>query len=120
MMFRTLGTVALLSLAFACGGAASPPVEPTPTPAPGPTAITPVAPPAPAADAASQSCDVDADCVIVELGCCDHCNGGKVDAFNKASAASKKPTCEATACTKRGCEPATASCVAHRCVAKTS
>jgi hypothetical protein len=62
------------------------------------------------------SCTADADCVVVETACCDHCNGGKAEAFNTAFAESHKPTgCENTACTKMACGAATASCDAGTC-----
>jgi len=62
------------------------------------------------------SCTSDADCVVVETACCDHCNGGKADAFNKAFADAHKATgCENTACTLMACGAATASCEAGSC-----
>jgi hypothetical protein len=62
------------------------------------------------------SCSSDADCVIVETACCDHCNGGKAEAFNKAFADAHRPTgCENTACTLMACGAATASCEAGAC-----
>ena len=62
------------------------------------------------------SCSSDADCVVVETACCDHCNGGKVEAYNTAFAAKHKPTgCEATVCTQMACGAATASCDGGTC-----
>lgn len=62
------------------------------------------------------SCSSDADCVVVETACCDHCNGGKAEAFNKAFADAHRATgCEDTACTLMACGTATASCDAGTC-----
>lgn len=62
------------------------------------------------------SCSADADCVVVETACCDHCNGGKAEAFNVAFADQHEPTgCEGTPCTKRGCGEALATCEAGTC-----
>jgi hypothetical protein len=62
------------------------------------------------------SCSADTDCVIVETSCCDHCNGGKAEAFNVAFADQHKPTgCEQIACTEMACGPAIAKCEAGRC-----
>ena len=64
------------------------------------------------------ACTTDTDCVIVETACCDHCNGGKAEAFNTAFADAHRPTdCGQTACTKRGCGDAIASCDAGTCKA---
>ena len=66
--------------------------------------------------ASHTSCSADADCVVVETACCDHCNGGKAEAFNTAFAEAHKPTgCENTACTKMACGAATASCDGGTC-----
>jgi hypothetical protein len=56
--------------------------------------------------AAWKTCKADAECALVETACCDHCNGGKAVAVNKAhvpDAAKLRPSCGATACTRRGC-----------------
>jgi len=37
-----------------------------------------------------QTCENDDDCVVVEIGCCDHCNGGDVVASNKDYSADVK------------------------------
>lgn len=73
-------------------------------------------PPPPSAE--HTACATDADCVIVETACCDHCNGGAAEAFNVAFAAQHKPTgCENTACTELGCGAAVAACEAGTCKA---
>ncbi|MDI1433687.1 hypothetical protein [Polyangium sorediatum] len=73
----------------------------------------------PSAASADTTCQSDADCVVVETACCDHCNGGKVEAFNKAHADAHRPQgCAGVACTRRGCGDAVAECVDHTCQAK--
>lgn len=65
-----------------------------------------------------RACQSDADCVVVETACCDHCNGGKADAFAKAFADQHKAKdCGSTACTERGCGKAIAVCTDHKCEA---
>jgi len=86
---------------------------------PTPTADATATPAVPASDADDRACTTDDDCEIVETACCDHCNGGKVDAFAKAHAADHKPTgCEGKMCTERGCGAAVAKCNAGQCAAE--
>lgn len=67
-------------------------------------------------DPSAQACQTTDDCVVVEVACCDHCNGGQAEAFNNAHADSHRPkNCENTACTRRGCGAATAACVNNLC-----
>ena len=67
-------------------------------------------------DGAATACKVDGDCVVVETACCDHCNGGKAMAFNKAAADAHRPTgCEATMCTEMACGKAIAACASGVC-----
>jgi hypothetical protein len=66
------------------------------------------------------SCESDADCVVVELGCCDACNGGTAVAVRRDRVAAVQERygerCgSSTACTLRGCPPSTASCAAGFC-----
>lgn len=64
----------------------------------------------------ARACQTVADCVVVETACCDHCNGGKAEAFNKARADEYRPkNCEGTACTRRGCGNAVAVCSNNLC-----
>ncbi|TKC94709.1 hypothetical protein [Polyangium fumosum] len=64
-------------------------------------------------------CQSDADCVVVETGCCDHCNGGKAEAFNKAHADAHRPQgCTGRGCTRLGCGDAVAACVDNTCQVK--
>lgn len=74
-------------------------------------------PPGPGSSEASHAaCSTDADCVVVETACCDHCNGGTAEAFNTAFAAQHKATgCENTACTQMACGAAVAKCEAGAC-----
>lgn len=73
-------------------------------------------PDAPAPDPGAQACQTADDCVVVETACCDHCNGGKAEAFNKAHADEHRPkNCEGTACTRRGCGNAVAACSNNLC-----
>ncbi len=79
-------------------------------------------PPPPKGDAAWRTCKTDADCVAVELGCCDHCNGGEAGAFNKSSAAQAKAAlgpkpgaCDNTPCTEMACDDAAVRCKAGSC-----
>ena len=68
---------------------------------------------------AERACDRDADCEVVQTACCDHCNGGKADAFAKGyAAAHRAKNCEGTACTMRACGPAVAVCNAGQCAAR--
>lgn len=63
-------------------------------------------------------CQTAEDCVIVETQCCDHCNGGKAEAFNKRQADRYKPKdCGSTMCTEMGCGEAVAECVDSKCTA---
>lgn len=68
---------------------------------------------------ADTSCQSDVDCVVVETACCDHCNGGKAEAFNRAHADKHRPrNCEGVGCTRRGCGAAVAVCENHTCEVK--
>ena len=65
-----------------------------------------------------RTCSADADCVLVETACCDHCNGGKAVAVNKShmqDAAKLAPQCGPTMCTKRACITR-AACESGACV----
>jgi len=71
-------------------------------------------------DASYTECDVAADCVAVELGCCDECNGGLAVAVNVASEDEVvdrfTEECGADqACTEIGCAPWVLSCDAGTC-----
>ena len=73
--------------------------------------------PADVADMPAQyrACEVDADCEVVQLGCCDHCNGGEavsvhrgwvdvvLDEYHERCGGS-------FACTDMGCNPLEAVC----------
>lgn len=131
-----IASILLTAVCIACGGGSTdsappqapvespPPSSAAPTPKPTSTASSPApsspassTAPSPSASAAGgpKSCKQDTDCTIVETGCCDHCNGGKAEAFNVTVASSQKPTCKQTMCTKRGCAPVSAACRQGTC-----
>lgn len=66
-----------------------------------------------------RTCQADADCAAVELGCCNHCNGGRVVGVNRASAAaieaSRQAPCDDFACTRKMCRPAKVRCDQGSC-----
>lgn len=67
------------------------------------------------------ACTADADCAAVEVMCCDHCNGGKAVAANKAFSAEVKAalgpkSCDAVACTEKGCAPVQTDCYLGKCI----
>lgn len=69
------------------------------------------------------ACTADTDCEAVQVGCCDHCNGGKIVALNtthKAAALADprvKENCNsAPACTEMACAPHVAACKEGKCV----
>lgn len=68
-----------------------------------------------------QECVADADCVAVEIECCDHCNGGTVVGVHRDSADEIKQqyapaaTCQNTACTEMACAQAVPICRDQRC-----
>jgi hypothetical protein len=68
-----------------------------------------------------QECSTDADCVAVEIECCDHCNGGTVVGVHRDSADevrnqyAPKSKCEGTACTEMACVRAAPICRDQRC-----
>ncbi len=96
----TLAAFFILALA-ACGKSA--PVTPT------------------ASDEVRQACVADADCVVVQLTCCDACNGGIVVGVNTAYADEvtrqyiTPAVCAETACTEMACSAITANCRGGRC-----
>lgn len=68
-----------------------------------------------------QACSTDADCVAVEIACCDHCNGGAAIGVHRDAAAEVRAeyasasACADTACTLMACAPAEPICRAQRC-----
>jgi hypothetical protein len=64
----------------------------------------------PAVDDSFFACTDSADCVVLETGCCDHCNGGALLAVNtryseSAMEAFRQNSCaDDSACTKVACE----------------
>ncbi|MCO4748079.1 MAG: hypothetical protein KC912_25015 [Proteobacteria bacterium] len=72
-------------------------------------------------DAAYTTCADGESCVIVQLGCCDHCNGGAAVAVNSGSLSTVVDElgedCSGQfACTEMGCAPITAECRDDACV----
>ena len=66
------------------------------------------------------ACDAPEDCVVVELGCCDACNGGEARSVSvdQADAAVERyaEVCGmGTACTEIGCSPWETTCDAGVC-----
>ncbi len=65
-------------------------------------------------------CEIDDDCTIVELGCCDYCNGGRAVAANKGFEDFVKNTLgeeceEETMCTLMACAPLLTRCTDGNC-----
>ena len=76
----------------------------------------------PPADMPSEytACETAADCTVVELGCCDECNGGEARsvATDQAGAVVERyaETCGiGTACTEMGCAAWETTCEANVC-----
>ncbi|MBI5610883.1 MAG: hypothetical protein HY902_18535 [Deltaproteobacteria bacterium] len=66
------------------------------------------------------ACSGDSDCSPVEIGCCDHCNGGEAIAAATAHASEVKAAlgaknCNRVACTEKGCSPVVTVCQAGKC-----
>jgi|GEM_PF-2409885 len=62
-----------------------------------------------------KTCTDAADCVLVELDCCDHCNGGTLTAVNRDSEAQaraelRNTSCGQTDCTERACAAKMPTC----------
>jgi hypothetical protein len=82
--------------------------------------------PAPGGFDERQACTADADCAVVEIGCCDHCNGGTVVGVHRDFAAAVREQyageakCRDTACTKMACvEQPAAFCRQGVCALRT-
>lgn len=65
------------------------------------------------------SCEQDQDCAVAEIGCCDHCNGGRRVVVNSRftkQAATKYGTkvCKGN-CTEKACAPRVVLCAEHQC-----
>ena len=72
-------------------------------------------------DAAYTDCEGDTDCTIVELGCCDDCNGGLAVAVNNTTSEAEvrdrfSERCgRRTACTEMDCPDHYATCDEGTC-----
>jgi hypothetical protein len=69
------------------------------------------------------ACEVDTDCEVVQLSCCDACNGGTEIVINKKSTSAAKEAwseeCSShPGCTERDCEDFTAVCLEKVCTPK--
>jgi len=65
-------------------------------------------------------CESDDQCVVLEMGCCDHCNGGWLMTLNEIYAAEalatyKEKDCEGILCTKMACSQKEGVCVDGMC-----
>lgn len=68
-----------------------------------------------------RACLDDTDCTIVELGCCDECNGGaavatRTDRADDAFDEYRQRGCGGLDCTQLACNPLVARCVNDLCV----
>jgi len=68
-----------------------------------------------------RACEVDEDCVIVELGCCDECNGGTAVAVRSGQEQAAldeygQTGCNGVDCTLLACNPLAAECQSDLCV----
>lgn len=76
-------------------------------------------------DPSLTTCQKDDDCVIVELGCCDACNGGfavavSADARGDVIEEYSESCPVNVACTLRACPPLVPRCDVDTCVAEQS
>jgi hypothetical protein len=82
---------------------------------------SPEGPPVGAGFDERQACTTDADCAVVEIECCDHCNGGTVVAVDRNSAADVRTEyagpdrCKETMCTQMACGTPVPICRQQRC-----
>jgi len=82
-------------------------------------AILPDNPPD-APEPAWTACQAASDCVVIELGCCDHCNGGQAFSVNKAHeaealAALQTKVCDDVDCTALACADLVPTCPSGTC-----
>ncbi|MEM9068087.1 MAG: hypothetical protein AAGE52_06250 [Myxococcota bacterium] len=66
------------------------------------------------------ACGQDSDCAVVEIACCDHCNGGRAIPVNTQSVTLAReryrPTCSpTTVCTQLACADPESACVNGSC-----
>jgi len=124
-MIRTLFAALSLVALVACGGESTTTEPATPeaeapaaeAPAPAPAAQAPAAAPyeAPELEEGMQMCMGAVDCVVVELGCCNHCGGGALVAVNKSRAEEVKQKhgqkdCDSIQCPSTECPTPEAVC----------
>ncbi|MEN0063948.1 MAG: hypothetical protein AAGA48_17475 [Myxococcota bacterium] len=68
-----------------------------------------------------RSCKVDEDCTILELGCCDECNGGFAVAVTQGQETAAldeygESGCGNAGCDLLSCSPLIAQCINELCV----
>jgi hypothetical protein len=72
-----------------------------------------------APDPAAVACADDAECRVIEIACCDHCNGGTLASVRADHAdeiaAAQRAGCGDVACTERGCAGGQPTCEQGRC-----
>jgi hypothetical protein len=104
----------LVLVANACGSPSTAPSSPSASGSPGATTSSSTALPA-----EWLACTTDEDCQAVEMGCCDHCNGGWVLGVNNASVeaarAKYRTGCTDMACTELGCGGVKGACREGAC-----
>lgn len=66
------------------------------------------------------ACESPEDCVVVELGCCDECNGGEARSVNSDHANTvvrrySEPCGPSTSCTTLGCAAWVTTCESNVC-----
>ncbi len=102
----TVGSLAALAAVTSLGGCPKTP---------------PTGPPVSSTFDERQACGGDADCAVVQLECCDACNGGTAVGVHQDHAADVRKeyvpagTCEGTACTLMACPEPQPICRAGRC-----
>jgi hypothetical protein len=67
------------------------------------------------------ACVADSDCTLLEIGCCDHCNGGAMlsvarDHVDTARARWGAKECATATCNEAPCSPTRAWCDAGTCI----
>jgi hypothetical protein len=125
IVLGSLGLSLLVLGALACGsappggaGTSAPPggAVSSPPQEGGPSAGAPQGGGEQSAAGPDVACQTDADCAVVQTACCDHCNGGKAEAYNKAHADKHRAQgCNVVACTMRACGEAVAVCANNAC-----
>jgi hypothetical protein len=68
-------------------------------------------------------CLSEIDCTLAEIGCCDHCNGGRAVPARKDHAAdvvkALRESCDTSKCAELGCQGPAPVCQSGRCAFET-